>query len=198
MKSDTYKRYITPKTKAGGMSANRYQRLREEQLETFYKEAAEFITSKILPIIDDVDMIVFGGNTIRAQEFLKRNLLSKEIVDKISDKLISTSMINDDGIEEAKKKLPEILKDSYLAKESEEWNAWVTQLSKETGKAIYGEAEIELHMKDKRVEKVLCLEDYNLEYDPDEYKFDIFYFSAGSVYKEQLKAFGGCVALLRY
>jgi peptide chain release factor subunit 1 len=198
MNTKSFERYITPKTRAGGMSAKRYQRLREEQLNKFYKEAADFITNEILPIIDNVDIIIFGGNVIRAQEFLKRGLLNKEIVDKIADKMISTSSIDDSGVQEAKKQLPEILKSSQFAREKEAWEEWLLHLSKEDGKALYGYQEIEESIKMYRVYKLLCLDTYELKYVPNEYKFELYTFDDGSPYASQIKAFGGCVALLKY
>ena len=198
MKTKSYERYITPKTKAGGMSAKRYQRLRDGQMEKFYKEAAEFITNEILPIIDDVDVIIFGGNIIRAKEFLKRNLLTKNIVDKISDKMVSTSMINDQGIMQAKKQIPEIIKDGHLAKEKEAWDNFLMHLSKETGKAVYGKEEVEEHIINKRVKILLCYETMLLKYLSDEYKYELVLFGAGSPFGQQLLAFGGYAAILKW
>lgn len=197
MKTKTYERYITPKTKAGGMSANRYQRLRDAQLNVFYGEAAEFIEAELFPIIDDVDTIVFGGNTIRAQEFLKKNLLSDKIKEKISDEMIPTSMVNDDGIEEAKRYIPDIIKDSHLGKEREAWDSFLMHLAKETGKAAYGK-EIEEHVVNGRVYQLLVHETYQLKYLPDEYNYELVLFSVGSPFSAQLLAFGGCVAILRW
>jgi peptide chain release factor subunit 1 len=64
--------YIIGKTRAGGQSAKRYLRIREEKMMEFFKYVGRILGDLLLENLDKVDAIVLGGNTIRCQEFLEK------------------------------------------------------------------------------------------------------------------------------
>ncbi|MHA2144693.1 MAG: Vms1/Ankzf1 family peptidyl-tRNA hydrolase [Candidatus Thorarchaeota archaeon] len=59
--------YIIGKTRAGGQSAKRYMRLREEKMMEFFKFVGRMLNNLLIDDLENVDAIVLGGNTIRCQ-----------------------------------------------------------------------------------------------------------------------------------
>ena len=191
-KKTTYERFIKGKTKAGGQSAARFQRLRNEQMQTFYKEVTELINEKLEDIIDDVDIIIFGGNEIRAKNFLSAAKLDKRIRDKISDTIIPTSSSG-----EALKKIDKILPNHELVKEKIEWEKLIKHILKGNSNVVYGEKETFQMLNDKRVKTLYLLED-NMYSVITLDKFEVFYFSNKSAYGQQFAGIGGIAAILRW
>lgn len=61
--------FVGGKTKAGGQSAARYSRIREGQINDFFKKVCEQARKKILP--RKPDFVFFGGDTQTIKAFIK-------------------------------------------------------------------------------------------------------------------------------
>jgi len=195
--------YVIGKFKKGGQSARRFERLREEQVNNFYKHLAKIINESLLPILNQVDAIVFGGNTIRVQEFLEKELLDYRVRKKIIDKVISVPLVTADGIFQAVKIVSEIIRDSEIAKEKELWEDFKSRLGRGDTQITYGRDEVLQYLKEGRVETVIVSEKMgNLIDEVIELarqtgaKVEIF--SADTESGQELLAFGGLVGILRW
>ncbi|UCG95201.1 MAG: hypothetical protein JSV92_04115 [archaeon] len=62
--------FVGGKTKAGGQSAARYQRIREGQANDFFKKVCEQARSKLST--HELDFVFFGGDAQTAKAFLKK------------------------------------------------------------------------------------------------------------------------------
>lgn len=187
---------VKNKTRKGGMSANRYDRLREGQLNDFYKKVGEKLNKDLLPIIDDVDYIIFGGNPIRAEDFLKTKILDYRLAKKVIPEIISVSSIDEVGLEQSKKEVARILKDSSLAEEMQAWNEFMSHLLKMDVKVSYG-PEAKTYLENGQVDTLLVLDDYDIEFLKIRPR-RIICFSYETEWGQQLKAFGSIAAILRW
>ncbi|NHJ15034.1 MAG: peptide chain release factor 1 [Candidatus Thorarchaeota archaeon] len=195
--------YIIGKTRAGGQSAKRYLRIREEKMMEFFKYVGRILNELLLDNLQNIDAIVLGGNTIRAMEFLDKGDLDYRLREKVAEVIIPVSVIDETGLYQAVKEASRVLRETEIYAEREAWESFIESLMKgETGVA-YGKAEVLSALKEGRVEKVLILED-ELElidalYDEaSEYGTEIMVFSSQTESGAQLKSFGSIAAILRW
>ncbi|MHA1708825.1 MAG: peptide chain release factor aRF-1 [Candidatus Baldrarchaeia archaeon] len=150
--------YIIGKTRKGGQSARRYERIREEQVHNFYKHLAKEINELLLPMLDNIDAIVFGGNTIRVEEFLEEGLLDYRLREKVVNKIISVPEISAEGLYVAVKDVAEIIRDSELYREKKVWEEFKTKLVKGDSAVAYGPNDVIEYLKQGRVDVVMVSE----------------------------------------
>jgi len=63
--------FVSGRIKAGGQSAARFQRVREGQINDFFKRVCSQIRGKFAPFNEKIDFIFFGGDSVVAKEFVK-------------------------------------------------------------------------------------------------------------------------------
>jgi peptide subunit release factor 1 (eRF1) len=183
------------KTRKGGMSAARYDRQRNEQLKQFFREAGESLNKELLPILEEIDAIVMGGNTIRAKEFVKKSKLDLRLLAKIYPEYVSTSQVDKHGLHEAIKAISRLPIHEELRDEKDVWDEFMRLLMKNDKRAIYGEKEVREAMEERGyLEKILIHEDtiFNV-YTMSSPK--VIVFSRETEPGEQLKGFGGVAAI---
>lgn len=195
--------YIIGKTRKGGQSARRFERLREEQVNNFYKHLAKEINEIFLPQLENIDAIVFGGNSIRVQEFLERGLLDYRLREKIVTKTIVVPMVGPDGVFQALKEISELVRDSEIAREKRLWEDFKARVAKDDNLVTYGKEEILKNLKEGRVDIILISEKLDSFIDEisdlaEQYRTSIEVFSSETESGQELLAFGGVVAILRW
>ncbi|MHA1216346.1 MAG: peptide chain release factor aRF-1 [Candidatus Thorarchaeota archaeon] len=194
--------YIIGKTRAGGQSARRYQRIRDEKMQEFFKHVAKVLADLLLDNIDNVDAIVLGGNTIRAQEFLEKSDLDYRIREKIVDRIIPVSVVDETGLLQAMKEASRILKETEIYAERLAWEKFMESLLRGEKTVTYGEKEVMQALREGRVETVMIVEDSplldQLVEEVDNYGTELMVFSSQTESGAQLKSFGGVAARLRW
>ncbi|MFX1369186.1 MAG: peptide chain release factor aRF-1 [Promethearchaeota archaeon] len=195
--------YIIGKTRAGGQSAKRYLRLREEKMMEFFKFVGRLLNNLLLDNLENVDAIVLGGNTIRAMEFLEKGDLDYRLREKVADTIIPVSVIDETGLYQAMKEASRVLRETEIYAERQVWEDFMQALMKGEANVAYGEKEVMTALREGRVETALVIEE-NFElidtlYDEaSEYGTQIMIFSSQTESGAQLKAFGGIAAKLRW
>lgn len=63
--------FVGGKTKAGGQSAARFARVREGQINDFFKKVCEHLREKFSPYGDRINFVFFGGDSQTIKTFLK-------------------------------------------------------------------------------------------------------------------------------
>jgi len=63
--------FVSGRIRAGGQSAARFQRVREGQINDFFKRVCSQVREKFAPFNEKIDFIFFGGDSIVAKEFVK-------------------------------------------------------------------------------------------------------------------------------
>ncbi|MFH1391778.1 MAG: peptide chain release factor aRF-1 [Candidatus Diapherotrites archaeon] len=128
------------KMKAGGQSAARFERLREEEEHTFYKRVSEKINNAFLKDEEKLRGLVIAGPGMTKQAFLDVELIDHRLKKKIIG-MVDTSYTDESGIRELVQKSEELLKDTDMMKERTTVIGFLGELAKD-GLAIYGEKEV--------------------------------------------------------
>ncbi|TFG34918.1 peptide chain release factor 1 [Candidatus Thorarchaeota archaeon] len=195
--------YIIGKTRAGGQSAKRYLRIREEKMIEFFRYVSRMLTELLLDNLENVDAIVLGGNTIRCLEFLDKGDLDYRIREKIAETIIPVSIIDETGLYQAMKEASRVLKETEIYAERQAWDNFMADLMKGLNTVTYGKKEVLEALKLGRVETLLITEDLADQMDSiydevAEYGSDLLVFSNQTESGAQLKSFGEIAAKLRW
>ncbi len=195
--------YIIGKTRAGGQSARRYERLRDEKMVEFFKFVGRMLNNLLLDNLENVDAIVMGGNTIRAQEFLEKGDLDYRLREKVAEAIISVSIIDETGLYQAMKEASRILKETEIYAERQAWDSFMEDLMKGHNNVTYGKKEVVEAMRQGRVETLMISEDDFETYgdiieESTVYSTELLIFSSQTESGAQLKSFGGIAARLRW
>jgi peptide chain release factor subunit 1 len=195
--------YIIGKTRAGGQSAKRYLRIREEKMLEFFKHSGKTLNELLLDNIDNVDAIVLGGNTIRAQEFLEKGELDYRLREKVAEVIIPVSVVDETGLYQAMKEASRVLKETEIYAERQAWDSFMEGLMKGQNNVAYGENEVLDALRQGRVETLMVVEDGyegidTLLDEVSEYGTELLIFSSQTESGAQLMSFGGIAAKLRW
>jgi peptide chain release factor subunit 1 len=195
--------YIIGKTRAGGQSAKRYLRIREEKMMEFFKFVGRMLGDLLLDDIENVDAIVLGGNTIRCQEFLEKGDLDYRLREKVAETIIPVSIIDETGLYQAMKEASRILRETEIYVERQTWDKFMEDLMKGLNTVTYGKKEVMDALREGRVDTLMILEDLADQMDElyeevSAYGSQILVFSNQTESGAQLKSFGGMAARLRW
>ncbi len=127
------------KMKAGGQSAHRFERLREEAEQEFYKRISEKANAAFVHYGEKMQGIIVGGPGMTKNFFLEKDLLDHRLKGKVLATL-DTSYTDESGIRELMQKSEEVLKGTDVMKERGIMQKFLSELAKD-GLAAYGEAE---------------------------------------------------------
>ena len=147
---------VAGKIRAGGQSAQRFARLREESEHDFYKKISEKMNSTFTPLIDKLKGVVIGGPGATKNYFLNVDLLDHRLKEKIIA-TIDTSYTDESGIRELVQKSEEALRDTDLMKERKILNEFMGEIGKD-GLAAYGPKEVEEALEMGKVKTLLVSE----------------------------------------
>ena len=145
------------KMRAGGQSAARFERLREEEELTFYKRISEKVNSAFLQYEDKLMGLIIGGPGMTKTAFIETGLIDHRLKKKIIG-TIDTSYTDESGIREVVQKSEELLKDTDMMKERMLVTNFLGELAKD-GLATYGEKEVMKALEMGQVETLLVSEE---------------------------------------
>ncbi|MFH1222205.1 MAG: peptide chain release factor aRF-1 [Candidatus Micrarchaeota archaeon] len=149
------------KISKGGQSQRRFQRLREESIEYYYKHIGEKVDKHFL---DRVKGIVVGGPGPVKENFLREKTFNYQI--KVIG-VVDTGYTDDYGIQEVISKSESLLSQQEMVHEKNLINQFIKDVVHE-GLATYGEKEVRNAILTKQAERVLLSE--GLDYKIVKYK----------------------------
>ncbi|MFW9907280.1 MAG: peptide chain release factor aRF-1 [Candidatus Thorarchaeota archaeon] len=195
--------YIIGKTRAGGQSAKRYLRIREEKMQEFFKYVGRKLSELLLDNLANIDAIVLGGNTIRCLEFLDKGDIDYRIKEKIAETIIPVGIIDETGLFQAMKEASRVLKETEIYAERQQWDSFISDVMKGLNTVTYGEKEVLNALREGRVQTLMVVEDKDelIEDLYDEittFGTNLMIFSSQTESGAQLRSFGGIAARLRY
>ncbi len=129
---------VPGKFKAGGQSAQRFARLREEAAKEHFHKIAEYMKDQFLPLGNNLKGIIIGGPGVTVQDFLNKDYLTGEIKRKI----IGTkdlSYTEEYGLQELLDKSEDLLAEEEVAIEKKVVQRFLQQLLDNPHKVTYGE-----------------------------------------------------------
>jgi peptide chain release factor subunit 1 len=147
---------VEGKTRAGGQSARRYERLREMHLNEYYNRVGKYITEIFLDV-PNLKGIIVGGPGPTKEEFLKGNYLHYELKDKILT-TVDTGYTGHEGVKEVVERSREFLRNVRFYEERKIVQDFLYNVGQETGLATYGEMEVIQALRSNNVRTLLISE----------------------------------------
>jgi peptide chain release factor subunit 1 len=151
---------ISGKHRAGGQSARRFERLREVEVNEYFKRAGNY-ANQIFLEIPDLKGLIVGGPGPTKNEFLEGDYLHYELKGKVIA-VVDTSYVEEQGVKEVVAKAQEILRNVRYVQERQLVQTLLREVGKENGLAAYGVDEVRKLMKAGVVETLLLSEGLNL------------------------------------
>ncbi len=147
---------VTGKTRAGGQSARRYERLRDMQLNEYFTRVGKHADEIFLPI-DTLKGIILAGPGPTKYDFQKGEYLNYQLKAKILD-VVDTAYVEEQGVKEVVEKAPEIMRKVRYIEEREIMQQFLYQVGHDTGMITYGEAEVRRALEAGAVRTLLLSE----------------------------------------
>ena len=131
---------VPGKTRAGGQSARRYERLRDMRLQEYFTRVGHHANETFLPI-ENLKGLILGGPGPTKYDFEKGEYLSYMLKDKILD-IIDTSYVEEQGVKEIVAKAPEIMRKIRYIEEKKLMQQFLYEIGHDTGLVTYGEEDV--------------------------------------------------------
>jgi len=128
---------VPGKTRAGGQSARRYERLREMRLQDYFRRVGEH-ANEVLLQKENLKGIIIGGPGPTKHDFAKGDYLNYQLKGKILD-VVDTAYVDEQGVKEVVEKAPEIMKKVRYIEERRIMQQFLYEIGHDTGMATYGE-----------------------------------------------------------
>ena len=148
---------VSGKTRKGGQSARRYERLRDMELTYYFNRVGEHATRVFINGGKVTGMIV-GGPGPTKEEFLKGGYLHYELQKKVLVTL-DTSYSGREGVRELVEKASDTLQDVRLVEEKRLVQKFLGEVNKQGGLAVYGLPRVMDALKKANAEVVLVSDD---------------------------------------
>lgn len=194
---------VPGKTRAGGQSARRYERLREQAVHEFFKRFADHAKKALLPYYESGKLkgIIVGGPAYAKEDFIEGDYLDYRLRDSIIG-TVDTSYQGEYGLREVIERSEEILKNHEYLEERRLVEEFIRRVVTGDNRVAYGERDVDRAMEWGAVDTLLVSEDYpeleKYKKLSDEYGFRLFIVSRETEEGERFRSFGGLGALLRF
>jgi len=152
---------VAGKTRAGGQSARRYERLREMQLNEYFTRVGGYATEIFLPI-DTLKGIILAGPGPTKYDFEKGDYLHYQLKSKILD-VVDTAYVEEQGVKEVVEKAPEIMKKVRYIEEKQIMQKFLYEVGHDSGLITYGEAEVRNALQASAVRTLLLSESLDIQ-----------------------------------
>ena len=147
---------VAGKTRAGGQSARRYERLRQMHLNEFFTRVGKHMTDIFLDA-PSLKGIIVGGPGPTKEDFLKGDYLHYEIKDKVLT-TVDTGYTGHEGVKEVVVRSRDFLRDVRFYEERKIVQDFLYNVGQETGLATYGEQEVIQALKANNIRTLLLSE----------------------------------------
>jgi peptide chain release factor subunit 1 len=193
---------VPGKTRAGGQSAQRFERLREGAALDFYKRVAEYMKNEFLEN-KELKGILIGGPGHTKNQFLDTGDLTNELKKKVIA-VKDVTYTDQFGINELLEKCDDVLADQEIADEKKQVNEFLHKLAVKPSSVSYGKDQVMEKLKIGAVDRVLISEDIDdtiidlFEEEADKVGTTVIQISKDTREGSQLYDIGGYAAILRY
>jgi peptide chain release factor subunit 1 len=147
---------VPGKTRAGGQSARRYERLREMRLQDYFRRVGEHANEAFLPIGDLKGVIIAGPGPTK-YDFEKGDYLNYMLKEKVLD-VVDTAYVSEQGVKEVVDKAPEIMRKVRYIEERQIVQQFLYEIGHDTGMATYGEEHVRRALEAGAVKTLLLSE----------------------------------------
>ncbi len=147
---------VPGKTRAGGQSARRYERLREMRLQEYFTRVGEHANEVFLPI-ENLKGLILAGPGPTKYDFEKGEYLNYMLKNKIID-IVDTAYVEEQGVKEVVEKAPEVMRKVRYIEERKIMQQFLYEVGHDTGKITYGEEEVRRALESGAVSTLLLSE----------------------------------------
>ncbi len=147
---------VPGKTRAGGQSARRYERLREMRLQEYFTRVGKHANDTFLPI-ENFKGLMIGGPGPTKYDFEKGDYLNYMLKNKVLD-IVDTAYVEEQGVKEVVEKAPEVMRKVRYIEEKQIMTQFLYEIGHDTGLATYGEAEVRRAVQAGAVKTLLLSE----------------------------------------
>jgi peptide chain release factor subunit 1 len=147
---------VPGKTRAGGQSARRYERLREMRLQEYFRRLGDHANETFLPI-ENLKGLILAGPGPTKYDFEKGDYLNYMLKEKILD-VLDTAYVDEEGVKEVVEKAPEIMRKTRYIEERRIMQQFLYEVGHDTGLATYGEEEVRKALQAGAVRTLLLSE----------------------------------------
>jgi peptide chain release factor subunit 1 len=151
---------VPGKTRAGGQSARRYERLREMRLQEYFTRVGQHADEAFLPI-ENLKGLILGGPGPTKYDFEKGDYLNYTLKDKILD-VIDTSYVEEQGVKEIVDKAPEIMRKIRYIEEKKLMQQFLYEIGHDTGLVTYGEEDVRRALESGAVRTLLLSDELDI------------------------------------
>ena len=151
---------VPGKTRAGGQSARRYERLREMRLQEYFTRVGGHANEIFLPI-DTLKGIILAGPGPTKYDFEKGEYLNYMLKNKILD-TVDTAYVEEQGVKEVVERAPEIMRKVRYIEEKQIMQSFLYEVGHDTGMITYGEQEVRKSLASGAVRTLLLSEGLDL------------------------------------
>ncbi|TRO45871.1 peptide chain release factor 1 [Candidatus Bathyarchaeota archaeon] len=151
---------VAGKTRAGGQSARRYERLREMQLNEYFTRVGQHANDIFLSI-DTLKGVILAGPGPTKYDFEKGDYLNYMLKKKIID-TIDTAYVQEQGVKEVVDRAPEIMRKVRYIEEKQIMQQFLYEVGHDSGLITYGEAEVRKALEAGAVRTLLISEKVDL------------------------------------
>jgi peptide chain release factor subunit 1 len=131
---------VPGKTRAGGQSARRYERLRDMRLQEYFTRVGHHANDTFLPI-ENLKGLILAGPGPTKYDFEKGDYLNYMLKGKLLD-TVDTAYVEEQGVKEVVEKAPEVMKRVRYIEEKKIVQQFLYEVGHDTGKITYGEEEV--------------------------------------------------------
>lgn len=193
---------VPGKTRAGGQSAARFERLREGSKKDHFKKVAEYMKEQFIGN-KNLKGIIVGGPGPTKYDFVNTGFITTEVKNKIIA-IKDLSYTGEFGLQELVDKSQDVLAKEDIMSEKKIMGKFFDLLAKKPGMVSYGENEVMANLKVGIVDMLLIsenLEDKKIEAFEKESKkvsSNVTIISTETREGVQLRELGKVAAILRY
>jgi len=193
---------VPGKTRAGGQSSQRYERIVEGKAKDFYRECAEVMKNHFFNL-KNLKGIIIGGPMPTKDEFVKEGLLVTALRDKIIG-MKDIGYADEHGISLLVEASQDILAQQAITKEKKLMEKFFDMLGKQRDKTAYGYepvlkalnmAAVDTLFLSKKLDKKISAE---LKQKAEDISANVEYVSVDTVEGQQFYNLSGIGAILRY
>jgi peptide chain release factor subunit 1 len=147
---------VPGKTRAGGQSARRYERLRDMRLQEYFTRVGQHANETFLPI-ENLKGIILAGPGPTKYDFEKGEYLNYMLKGKIID-TVDTAYVEEQGVKEVVEKAPEVMRKVRYIEERKIVQQFLYEVGHDTGKITYGEEQVRRALESGAVHTLLLSE----------------------------------------
>jgi peptide chain release factor subunit 1 len=147
---------VPGKTRAGGQSARRYERLRDMRLQEYFTRVGQHANETFLPI-ENLKGIILAGPGPTKYDFEKGEYLNYMLKGKIID-TVDTAYVEEQGVKEVVEKAPEVMRKVRYIEERKIVQQFLYEVGHDTGKITYGEEQVRRALESGAVHMLLLSE----------------------------------------